>query len=449
VSILFPAWQSEYTAIFYALNLDFFRTPVGDLFLALPDWVLRLMTCVVIKWEFCGPFFFCVPFKTQAFRLFACFAFFMFHLGLGLCLRLGIFSWVGAFVPMCTLPSIFWDDIVFRYFRRKQISKSSKSSTSLSESSTPILTVLYDNENQFSSLVFNTLSTFFLVPGTYQIRTAKLIKSESEQHQKVIQVKKKGKDRTNAEALLFLSRYSPLLVFFRLSMFHTSLAKRIINNLLDYGVTNFSDIVQKHEKPKRKKQLFSKRFHLYYGYVRKVVNLNNLVNLFLVVLFVSTLVHNVENVLEESIEPMWLSDFSDTLMTWTQQGQLWAMFSPEPPHDDFWATIEGIKYNGEHVELLGNEGFFTWKGRPMTFDKPYPLPNHRWFKIFEAIKVVEESDSVASSVCAYACNQWNARHKGKQKLKKINFFVVSQETFLNNTKGELEIEHYWTERCQK
>jgi hypothetical protein len=56
--------------------------------------LLRLLTFLVLHWEFLGNFCFAFPIYTDYFRLLAVVGFFGMHLGFILCIRLGFFFWV-------------------------------------------------------------------------------------------------------------------------------------------------------------------------------------------------------------------------------------------------------------------------------------------------------------------------------------------------------------------
>ncbi|HEY8106102.1 MAG TPA: HTTM domain-containing protein, partial [Gemmatimonadales bacterium] len=90
-----PVWISEGSAIYYALSLAQFATPLGTWLLQFPR-LLQLMTFGTVALELGGPLLVFCPFLGGAVRLGIALAFIGFHTGLGLTMRLGNFPWVCA-----------------------------------------------------------------------------------------------------------------------------------------------------------------------------------------------------------------------------------------------------------------------------------------------------------------------------------------------------------------
>jgi hypothetical protein len=106
-----PAWRSEGTAVYYALSLDQFATPLGRYLLGFPE-LLRWLTFATLGLEAVGPALLFVPFYTARFRLAVVGSFLLFHLvGLRLCMELGPFPWVCAVAWLALLPGLFWDRV--------------------------------------------------------------------------------------------------------------------------------------------------------------------------------------------------------------------------------------------------------------------------------------------------------------------------------------------------
>lgn len=102
-------WVIDKSAIYYALHIDQFVTPLGI-------WLrqhLKLMegfTVITYYLEEVGPFLLFVPFFGSFFRSFVCFAFIGFHLlGLALTMELGLFPWICSVAWLVFIPSWVWD----------------------------------------------------------------------------------------------------------------------------------------------------------------------------------------------------------------------------------------------------------------------------------------------------------------------------------------------------
>ena len=97
-------WLSEGTALYYALSLDQMTRPIG-LWLHQFPVLLKTMTHYVFWIERLGPLLFIIPWKNHIFRTTGIFLFITLHIGMGLCMMLGIFPFIGALVPLGLLPT--------------------------------------------------------------------------------------------------------------------------------------------------------------------------------------------------------------------------------------------------------------------------------------------------------------------------------------------------------
>jgi len=173
-------WTEDNTATFYALQLDYFRKPFGDLLLMFPE-LLKWMTWAVLRWEFYGPFFLAMPVQTPYFKLLGVLGFFGLHMGFQLSMRLGIFGWICGFGVLCCLPTFFWDFIVFPLLKTKprtglKIFYSRCNPMGISESNIPLVRpkcvckgdILADDECEQETLfkILKIVKTFFLLEET-------------------------------------------------------------------------------------------------------------------------------------------------------------------------------------------------------------------------------------------------------------------------------------------
>lgn len=106
------AWRDG-TALYYALNVDQFISPLGQLLRAFPE-TLRALTPLVLGWEALGALLLYVPWKTSLFRSVAISGFLLMHLGFLLLLEVGHFPWVNMISLLFFIPSEVWDRIAPR-----------------------------------------------------------------------------------------------------------------------------------------------------------------------------------------------------------------------------------------------------------------------------------------------------------------------------------------------
>jgi hypothetical protein len=115
-----PLWTQNGNALFYALNIEHFTTPLGLYLRQFPD-LLRVFTLGTPWVELIGPCLLFIPFHRDACRLAAVTLFIGFHLiGLEALLRVGLFPWVCAAAWLVFIPGFFWDRL---NLRSKELSK--------------------------------------------------------------------------------------------------------------------------------------------------------------------------------------------------------------------------------------------------------------------------------------------------------------------------------------
>lgn len=100
------SWRSEGTAVGYALSIDQLARPLGHALLAYPE-LIKFLTFFTITLEAFGPFLALLPFWRV--RLLMVLVFSGFHFALGLCMTLGIFTWIAPTAWLLFLPSGAWD----------------------------------------------------------------------------------------------------------------------------------------------------------------------------------------------------------------------------------------------------------------------------------------------------------------------------------------------------
>ncbi len=103
-----PVWHTEMTAVYYALNCDAFVTPLGIALREYPT-LMKMLTAGSYWLELLGPFVVLLPFATARLRLVMVAVFWLFHLGLGLTLTIGLFPAICMAAWLVYLPGGFWD----------------------------------------------------------------------------------------------------------------------------------------------------------------------------------------------------------------------------------------------------------------------------------------------------------------------------------------------------
>lgn len=107
-----PVWRVDGTAIWYALSIEQYTTPLGAQLLHYPT-LLKILTFATFYLEAFGPFFAFSPMWTGPLRIATVVAFLIFHLiGLNLTMELALFPYVCAVAWIVFIPAWFWDKIL-------------------------------------------------------------------------------------------------------------------------------------------------------------------------------------------------------------------------------------------------------------------------------------------------------------------------------------------------
>ncbi len=101
-------WTRDGTALYYVFSADQFVHGLGRWLLGWPD-VCRWLTLGTWWLELFGPFIAFIPLRTPWWRLLIVAAMMTLHLGIALCMSLGMFPWVMVLAWVPFLPTMFWD----------------------------------------------------------------------------------------------------------------------------------------------------------------------------------------------------------------------------------------------------------------------------------------------------------------------------------------------------
>jgi hypothetical protein len=103
-----PEWNSEGTALYYALSLDQILMPAGKLIYPYPE-LLEFLTLATWYTELLLPFLLLIPFYNSFFRLVVIGVLFFFHIGISLTLFVGLFYLINIASIAGLLPPVAMD----------------------------------------------------------------------------------------------------------------------------------------------------------------------------------------------------------------------------------------------------------------------------------------------------------------------------------------------------
>lgn len=112
-------WRGDFNALYYVLNMDYFTNPFGYWLLQYPA-ILVLLTKATLLLEVSVPFLLLMPLGNAYLRLILFAIMVGFHLGIYLCMDVGLFSFMCIAYWLVVLPSLFWDKLTavipWKYF---------------------------------------------------------------------------------------------------------------------------------------------------------------------------------------------------------------------------------------------------------------------------------------------------------------------------------------------
>lgn len=106
-------WVSEGSAVYYALSIDQYATPLAHFLLRFPEF-LTGMTFTIVIVQHVMLFLLFSPFFTKYLRTLGVVTIIFWHVALEAGLHLGIFSWISIVAALGLLPSWAWDSVLPR-----------------------------------------------------------------------------------------------------------------------------------------------------------------------------------------------------------------------------------------------------------------------------------------------------------------------------------------------
>ena len=109
-----PQWTESGWALYYALQIDQISTGFAKWLLQFPN-LLQWMTIGTLWLEWLGPLLAFFPLHTSRIRLVIISLFIGLHVGIALCMHLGLFPWICIAGWLIFLPPAFWDWLAEKY----------------------------------------------------------------------------------------------------------------------------------------------------------------------------------------------------------------------------------------------------------------------------------------------------------------------------------------------
>ena len=390
-------WVPNGSAIYLALHLDTFVTPVGEI---LRDYVIlmQLLTFFVYWLELLAPVLLFFPDKAMVVRTITLGLLWLMHLGFRIFLHIGHF-WMASLSSLCAyIPAHVWRWIGARSWR----------------AGADRVEIYYDRDCGFCLKTALILREFFL-PRTVPVQPAQDVPAIGEVLEREVSwvvIDADGRQRLRWDAVVYVMTRSRLLLPFGW-----------IASI--YGATGLGDPTYKLIGDNRRGfGAFTSRL---LSLIDVMPHLNLPVKGFLVCVIAFCFVWNVSQ-LEQT--PDIISEDSAIARVGFAGGmtQRWTMFAPSPPARDGYPVLAARRSDG------GVEDIFRDPPAPVSFDPPADIlglfENSRWRAFLVRAWVMDEPDRGAyfARFAKQRCADLNADRIGGDVLEHVTIHYVENET---------------------
>ncbi len=404
-----PIWNSEASAIYYALQLDQFLTWFGEIFRQMPYSILQLLTRITFVIELVFPLLIFIPWKNSNLRAIVIITFIGFHLGLFSVFNLGNFPWICMAYWLILTPSFFWDYLI-------EILKKRQTKT----------IVYYDPDCELCRKA-SFFIQHFLALKFVQIKSgntnAGILKSIRQNNSWMIETANQNRIY-NFNAFVHLVSISPF---------------RFVTILLNTSVVRYFGQKAYLVISKNRKAYLSPL-----NFFKQIQN-PNLSNSFIqvIVLFFITIAIYWNFATLKKDDNIVLPKPVEIVGSVFRLNQFWTMFAPFPTFDDGWVIVDAELFNGQKWDILNH--------RPVDYSRPESISgmykDTMWRKYFINIRTREYED-YRLFLGRYLCRQWNNDHTGTEQVKtfKIYYLLESTQPY-GQPMSQIVQEMLWSHQC--
>lgn len=421
-------WHPDYTAVYYALSLDRYATPLGQWLLNFPA-LLKALSMFVFWLEAFGPLLIFAPVFTKPVRFVIMLLFMGMHIGFIFCLELGHFPYVSLSSLTTFLGGWFWTWLSARNARQHP----------------GTLKIYYDRDCGFCLKTVLLFQQFLILPRA-QIAPAQdtpRAKALLEANYSWVVIDTDEQAYLKWPAFTVLLRRSPLLGWL------WPLARAAV--LVKPGNIAY-DFVGRHRREfgwitARLLPLREVRWEVTDGWQR-------VAGVFVALVFAwncATIAKPLERYFGDLPRAQRVAQFTFDLLSPPMRllriDQLWNMFAPFPLKDDGWMIVDATLADGRNIDLLHPD-----RGAP-DFSKPRHLSqtheNIRWNTYRGRLW---EKDYARNRLYygKYLCRSWNAdkidAHQD-QRLMNFKILYMVERTLPDYQTAQVEQQVLWRHEC--
>lgn len=391
-----PEWHDG-SAVYYTLYFDQFVTAVGSYFRQHPS-LLAVLTHSVFWFEIIGPLLLFSPVLHAPIRTVSILLLSLLHVGIGMCINIGIFTWIAPLAMLGLLPPWFWEKISSTKNRHRA------------------LTIYYDDGCSFCYKSVHLLKTFLLLPDTVTTRGFPDPHWETDlcDRKSWVVVDEGGVSHFKFAALAVLLRHSaltcPLSPIFRLSVVQR-LGDQIYEFISGHRRLPLPSTTQRAKASDLKPGL--------------------LFNATILLLLAYVLLWNLATIPNSRLK---LTGRARSVGEVLRIDQVWNMFAPSPPRYNGWFVIPGRLKSGEVVDLFKNDERVSWERPPSVAAL---FQSYRWWKYLFTLWNRNDQNSWRN-YSSYLCRSWNRDHHMSETLEQLRIMLVAERIRLDNEPGSLD-----------
>ncbi|KAN0016200.1 hypothetical protein ACTFIU_006162 [Dictyostelium citrinum] len=411
-----PEWWAENSAVWYALHLDQFATPLG-IWLRQFIGLGQFLTWFTIRYEWIGVFFFFVPWRKLhgPIRTIGVIGFWCMHFGFGSCLELGFFMYIPGICSLIFLPSWFWDKL-FNYFY----------SNSLSSHRTTAQIWLNPNTNDSLYKCVSIFKQFFLLHSTPILISQPIINNlqQQHQHQQQQQQQQQYNDEEDLNDGIINNNNNNIYNDMKEKNYWLAIESSITGERV-FGYDAFLTLISLSPTPIQYLNfwIFNRRyFKEFYGWLvsrswfsntkenpmfkatnyiypkKAVVSARKwYIELFCLFMLFFIVNWNCAGYFSYDVSASY---------KWVGPAfkveQYWSMFSPHPSKDNGWLVYPAVLVDGTEIDVITK--------KPITYDRPKLIsstfPTQRWRKYLMNLQGLNHRDK-RLYYGRYICREWN------------------------------------------
>lgn len=399
-------WHEELSAVYYALSLDQFSTPVGEYMLQFPVVLMTLTAFVFWLQRLSLPLLF-FPAYTHLIRFIATALLILMHAGFALHMQLGLFPYISIVSLLIFLPPFVWNWLFDR----------------LKTPQRRALALYYDGDCGFCRKSVHIIRTFLLIPETLIAPAQKRpsIYEDMRREDSWVIVDHTGARHFGYDAGVVILHHSPLL-WWLAPLARLPPLPSIGERLYRLIARNRSRLPLPDAAGKR-------------GSQTKEI----LLQLIAAAAFIYVVMWNLTTV---HIVPTWLPSWFNTPGYALRLDQKWNMFAPFPLKEDGWYVIPGELRNGEEVDLL--------TGEAVTYEKPEDVsatyPSQRWRKYLMNLWD-RDLGEYRLYYGQWLCRAWNKAHDVDRQVTDFRIIFMLEETLPGGKTAPPERVELWRHQC--